>query len=305
MENSHDHAESSHGHVHDGNCCEHGHADDGHHEHGHDEKHGHGHGHSHDEKLEHEHAAEVVALGLLVVGDATFVVDRDGAIVPGKPTTFQVELLGNACATPHEAWLEGADGQRVCEPAWGAGSGPRAVSHMDHWQFTLTPTRAASKFVLRAGEGTDSVDLATGGSPRHGGLVAVLRARGEPGWRGWLELKLHDDDGELELWLHGAAQQDGATPPPPMDVPSSTVVSVAFPSHPGKAALLRARNSEGAAGGRTNHFVFPAGGSGADEEDASWLRGAAWRGVATVSFEADGKAHGCEPFVLVPHGALL
>ena len=291
-DNSHSHASTTlEAHEHD-TCCGHSHADD----------HDHGHSHSHADG----HNSQIVALGIVTPGGATFAVDREGQIEPGKTTTFQVELLGNG-PPPRDAWLEDGDGQRVCEPAFGEGNGPRAVSPMDHFQYTLTPTRAASKFVLRVGKATEAIDLAAGAAPCNGGILAPLHAPADREWKGFVELKLHDDGGDLELWLY-AGVVDGT--PAPFDVPQETVVRVSFPFL-AQTAEMRIRNGErnedeaGTASmrdGRTNYFIFP-GESGAD---AAWLQGGEWSGVAVVTFETpdDGKSYGCEPLVLVPHAAL-
>lgn len=307
----HGHADTTHGD--DGHdCCEHGHGHGEKSEHGHgqheEKEHGHGHGHDdHAEKKEHGHGhghshgdgheSEVVALGTVTLGGVTFVVDREGQIESGKTSTFGVELIdGTKTATPSDAWLESSDGQKMCDPATGEG-------HDQHWHFAVTPTGPASKFVLRVGEETASVDLSAGATPCNGGILTVLE--GEQG-KGYLELKLHDDAGDLELWLYSSTL---GGKPTPLDVPTATVVAVTFPSHGDKAIEMRIRNAAqnedeagtpNMRGGGTNYFIFP-GESGADP---AWLQGEKWRGVAKVSFEVDGKPWTCDPFVVVPHTAL-
>ena len=39
-------------------------------------------------------------------------------------------------------------------------------------------------------------------------------------------------------------------------------------------------------------------------QDATWLKGADWRGVVEVSFESEGAWYVCPAFVLVPHSVL-
>ena len=126
---------------------------------------------------------------------------------------------------------------------------------------------------------------------------------------GFLELKLHDDLGDLELWLASVNNTTGGADAP-LDFPADTVVRVAFPSHGGRVVNLRVRNREdnededGVAnmrvGRRTNYFIFP----GESGEDAAWLCGQKWRGVAEVAFSSGGFSYACAPFVLVPHCAL-
>jgi hypothetical protein len=97
--------------------------------------------------------------------------------------------------------------------------------------------------------------------------------------------------------------------PVPLDVPKETVIRLTFPSHPDKTLEMRIRNDdknedeEGTPNlrdGGTNYFIFP----GESGQDAEWLKGEDWRGVAVVSFEADSKPFASDPFVLVPHEAL-
>ena len=119
----------------------------------------------------------------------------------------------------------------------------------------------------------------------------------------FLELKLHDDLGDLELWLTAGA--DGA----PLDLPADALLSANFlgGAHDGRSVELRARNAEAnededgvpnmREGGVTNYFIFP-GETGAD---ATWLQGEAWRGLVTVTFQAGGSELSCGPIVLVPH----
>ena len=133
-------------------------------------------------------------------------------------------------------------------------------------------------------------------------------------WRGFLELKLHGDAGDLELWLYANAGgqtswQSHTGKPVPFDVPKDTVVRLSFPSHAGKTIELRVRNSDknedeegtpNMRGSGTNYFIFP----GESGQDPEWLKGEKWRGVVAVAFEAEGKSFACDPFVLVPHEAL-
>ena len=266
--------------------------------------HTHGHGHEHS----HESSAKIVALGTVSLGGATFMIDRDGQVESGKKTEFGVEHVSGAAAVPSAAWLANPDGAKLCDPAAGDG-------HDSHWHFdvlSLEPVKK-SHFVLRVGEEEAAVDYARGAQPCNEGILAVFKAAHAPEWRGFLELKLHGDAGDLELWLYDGFKVSNwsaaGSKPGPFDVPKDTVVHLTFPRHEGKALEMRVRNgdkNEDEAGtptmrdGRTNYFIFP-GESGAD---AKWLIGEKWRGVATVAFEADGKKYAAEPFILVPHEAL-
>ncbi|MCG8586221.1 MAG: hypothetical protein MI757_16055 [Pirellulales bacterium] len=121
---------------------------------------------------------------------------------------------------------------------------------------------------------------------------------------GFVELKLHDDKGDLELWL---ARDQLITQP--IDVPSNSEIQISFLNIDGKTVVLRVRNDDqnededgtpNMRNGKTNYFIFP-GDSG---QDASWLMGADFKSAVQVTFSADGKTYTSEEFALVPptHG---
>ena len=120
---------------------------------------------------------------------------------------------------------------------------------------------------------------------------------------GHLELKLHDDAGDLELWLrrdrHGSQ---------PLDLPLDTAIEVALgEGEAARTVTLRVRDRETnpdeqgtptVRDGRTHYFIYP-GGSG---EDASWLMGATFSSPARVTVPTPAGTFVSEPFQLVPHG---
>lgn len=140
----------------------------------------------------------------------------------------------------------------------------------------------------------------------HDGMLATLR---DPGGKpvGQIELKLHDDKGDLELWLF---DRDGQSP---FDLPADNPVTVTFEKVAGDAArnnttvTLAVRNTDknededGVANmrgdGGTNYFIFP----GETGIDASWLQGKAFRADVLVSFELGGRLYRTDAFKLVPH----
>ena len=258
---------------------------------------------------EHTHgptSAKIVALGTVTVGGATFMIDRDGQIEAGKETEFGVERIAGAEVVPSGAWLAnppGSNVEKLCDPVTGDG-------HEQHWHFNVTPLYPVkkSKFVLQAGGEEAVVDFCPGAGPCNDGIMSVF-----PGV-GFLELKLHGDAGDLELWLYGGFAMSNVVTkmaggkPTPFDVPKETVVRVSFPSHD-KAVELRVRNGEqnededgtpNMRAGRTNYFIFP----GESGQDPAWLVGEKARYVVQVAFEAEGKQYACDPFVFVPHEAL-
>ena len=256
------------------------------------------HGHTHS----HEHAeghAEIVSLGVVKVGGADFMIDREGQVEAGLETEFGVERVGGADVAPSSAWIANPDGKKLCEPVEGEG-------HMSHWHFKVTPLYPVKKsaFILKVGEEEAVVNWHKGFKPLNGGLMAVTSF-------GFLELKLHGDAGDLELWLY-QGKMDVRNKPKPFDVPKDTVVTLTFPTHENKTITLAVRNGEenedeeGVANMRddkTNYFIFP----GESGQDPEWLVGetvTSWRGHVKADFEAGGTKYTCDPFVLVPHDAL-
>lgn len=134
----------------------------------------------------------------------------------------------------------------------------------------------------------------------HDGVVAALKS-GSGEEVGFAELKLHDDKGDLELWL---AKDREITQP--LDIPADSVIEVSFLDVPGKSATLRVRNNQqnededgnaNLRNGLTNYFIFP-GDSG---QDPSWLMGAEFKSRVKITFAADGKSYTSDEFVVVPH----
>ena len=113
---------------------------------------------------------------------------------------------------------------------------------------------------------------------------------------GTVEIKLHDDAGDLEVWLkRGGYEGD------PWLVPSKTMLTLNFPAL-NKRVILAVRDHErnedesGASTiveGNTNYFVFP----GATETDATWLMGADFAAKGELIFENTTTGL----FVLRPH----
>ena len=136
--------------------------------------------------------------------------------------------------------------------------------------------------------------------PHKGMLASFQDAVGNTA--GYLELKLHDDTGDLELWL-------GQDPNVqfPFDLPADSIITVDFEAGKDTSVRLKVRNlkfnqdSEGhptMRNGMTNYFIFP-GDTGAD---ASWLTEANSKAMVTVRFSASGEDFATKPFLLVSHG---
>ncbi len=125
----------------------------------------------------------------------------------------------------------------------------------------------------------------------HEGMIAAFDG-------GYIELKLHDDKGDLELWI---AKDAGITQP--YDISASEKITVSFSDAKQASATLAVRNmgknedEDGNATmreGQTNYFIYP-GDSG---ESAAWLQGKSFKSQVTVSFAGKQTAS----FLLIPHG---
>jgi hypothetical protein len=152
---------------------------------------------------------------------------------------------------------------------------------------------------------TGDFDEAAGGHDHHAhsahdGVVAKLKNDADQ-VVGYVELKLHDDKGDLEAWL-------GKDPlvKEPIDLPADSTLVVDFKDRPGKTAALRVRNNNenededgkpNLRDGMTNYFIFP-GDSG---QDPNWLMGKDFKSIVVLSFELDGKKYITEEFTLIPH----
>ena len=132
----------------------------------------------------------------------------------------------------------------------------------------------------------------------HGGLAATFRG-GD--LSGYFELKLHDDEGDLEIWL---SQDEEMTIP--FDLPIDATVEVEFADMGGRKVTLRSRNetqNEDESGkpnirdGKTNYFIYPSQAG----EDASWLKGEEFESVVSVRFALDGGEFVSQKMVLKPH----
>ena len=118
---------------------------------------------------------------------------------------------------------------------------------------------------------------------------------------GTAELKLHDDKGDLELWL-----TKDKTGKEAFDLPLGSVIKVTFPKLDNKSVELKVRNTDknededGQANIRekkTNYFIFP----GDTGVDASFLVGKEFSSEVIISFTVDGTEYKTASFVLKPH----
>ncbi len=251
---------------------------------------------------------ETKDLGHVTIAGHEFSVIRLGEVVPGKEGAFEVALVkGPPGATASTlnlyAWVEDESG-----PASAPAKGSVEKGKLHFHVTTKADAKALKRIVLRLRTG--SVDVREGlpldghghehGATPHEGVVATFS--GPDGKvAGHLELKLHDDKGDLELWLANDAKITE-----PFDLPLDSVIRVEFVDVGNRTVDLRVRNAvknedeDGTAnvrGGKTNYFIFP-GETGAD---AKWLMGVRFASIVRLTWMVDGKSHVSEEFMLVPH----
>lgn len=256
---------------------------------------------------------DAAPIGRIVLAGHTFEIARLGTLEPGTESA----VTARATAAPQGAdwrktnlyvWAEDAGGGRLTAPSKAIVEAGKLHLHVALPQGSAPA--AALVFRLRQGDTDERARLALAGAPPspkaeapkhtheatpHDGIVARL---GDPGW---LELKLHDDKGDLELWL----TKDPAGKEP-LDLPLGARPRATFVDHEGREVTLAPRNTDQnededgtptVRDGKTNYFIFP----GASGEDASWLKGAAFLSIVTVKVEVAGAAVTSAELVLQPH----
>lgn len=249
-----------------------------------------------------EHGAEK-DLGVVTLLGAEYRVVLYGELVAGQEGAFSVR---SATQSPDQLaalslflWVEGKGGEQLSAPAKGTRESaglhfhctPRAGSRPENVVLRLRADGRDERAMLPlSGHGHVHAE-----SPHHGVMAAL------EGGAGHLELKLHDDKGDLELWL----TQDAAGEQP-LDLPLDTVVRVTLIDKGNRTVELRVRNREQnededgnpqIRAGKTNYFIFP-GDTGAD---ASWLEGEGFSSLAVVEVPLGDRTVRSEEFALVPH----
>ena len=149
-----------------------------------------------------------------------------------------------------------------------------------------------------AGSGHSHGDGETHSHTPHGGIISSVTNSKE--FAGYIEIKLHDDKGDLELWMTDLETNA------PFDIPLDSDITVTFTDMDNKSVVLNVRNTvnnedEDGNGnirhGKTNYFIFP-GDSG---ESADFLVGHDFSSTAVVSFTVGEDSFKTASFVLVPH----
>ncbi|MBN2489624.1 MAG: hypothetical protein JXQ29_02100 [Planctomycetes bacterium] len=239
-----------------------------------------------------------LSLGSVRLGATEFAVLQLGAPAAGKELGFWISPAEGADLGENvslHASLQNESGADLAPAAAASFDGKRYHVHLAAPAAKGQPARILLR--LRTGELEDSaaLDLAEGYG-KHDGVLASFSGGDR---KGRLELKLHDDKGDLELWL---ITEDGKS----FDVPLETVIEATFLEPEDRTVQLAVRNRNrnedengqpNVRNGATNYFVFP----GLTDEDASWLEGAEFAGTVVVRFAAGGVEYSSPPFRLFPH----
>ena len=250
---------------------------------------------------------DAVDLGTVTLASKEFGMVRLGDIVAGKEGAIEVHPKDLAESEWSQwnffLWVEDKVGTQLSAPSKGEREGRGLHFHVTPRDTGREPVRAVLRLRYDGVDERDSLPLDGHGhehehGPHDGNTAKFSDGKGTTGH---LELKLHDDKGDLELWL---AKDDHITEP--FDVPLGTTVQIFFIDVGGREISLRPRNTEenedesgnaNVRGGKTNYFVYPTSG----DDDASWLRGKDFNSIVTVAFSAGGVDYRSEEFVVAPH----
>jgi len=252
------------------------------------------------------HHGEGTALGTVTLAGKEFGIVRLGEIALGEEGGFEVHPHGVSAeeiATMNlYLWVEDQGGTQLSASAKGEGDGAGLHFHVTPEDKGGAPFRVVLRLRIDGADERAGLPLDGHGHEHHDGPHGGIPAAFTGGdTSGHLELKLHDDKGDLELWLGLDDKLEK-----PFDLPLAAEIDVEFVDVDGRKVTLRARNLEknededGNANGRdgkTNYFIYP---SRADE-DASWLQGKEFQSIAIVRFQRDGVDYASEEFVLKPH----
>ncbi|MEE3055134.1 MAG: hypothetical protein VYB34_15490, partial [Planctomycetota bacterium] len=233
-------------------------------------------------------------LGTLSVAGNKFHIFLLGKLTPGEEGAFEVSPQGASAEDISKwnlfLWVEDKAGAQLSAPAKGSVENSTLHFHVTPRKAETTPTRVVLRFRFdgtdeRAGLPLDGHGHEHIEGPHHG-VPAEFTTGGDTGQ---LELKLHDDKGDLELWLF----RDKALTSP-FDLPLASSVEIEFIDVDGRKVSLHPRNTEknedeagepNVRDGGTNYFIYPS----KEGEDASWLKGKAFQSIVIVRFSLDGK----------------
>lgn len=257
------------------------------------------------------------ALGRATIAGIEFDVSALGAIPAGSDAAVAVKVVNAPAGKDWRTlnvylWVEDAAGKKLSPPEKGRVEDGRLHGHAS---IPAQTTEVPAKVVIRVRDGdTDArgfVPLKTAGAAEakpghthektaHDGVMTRLRtAAGADA--GWIEVKLHDDKGDLELWM--TTDKSGKVA---LDLPADATITTTFVDHARRVVKFAPRDTDQNPGedgkpnmrdGKTNYFIFP-GKTGAD---SAWLIGKSFQSIAFVEVEAGGQKMRSEELVIRPH----
>ncbi|MFT5433123.1 MAG: hypothetical protein ACI9OJ_003828 [Myxococcota bacterium] len=261
-----------------------------------------------------DHGSET-RLGEVTLAGFTLDVSALGTIAPGKDAAVAISAIASPSGKDWKTlniyvWVEDAAGTKISAPEKGRIEAGRLHAHAS----VAAGTPAKLVLRLRSGSIDERASLALSGSvgtgkgakhahekTPHDGIRVSMSAAGSEAPTGWLELKLHDDKGDLELWL--TSDKAGAKP---FDLPFDAMITVSFIDLDNRKVSLKPRNRVGnededgkpnVRGTKTQYFIFP----GETGSDAKWLLGKTFQSLVVVNIRSADVALQSEEFVLKPH----
>ena len=135
--------------------------------------------------------------------------------------------------------------------------------------------------------------------PNHGLISAFYNSNGN--LSGYIELKLHYVNGDLEVWLYSDRKFRK-----PFNVPMDSIIDVTLLDKSSKTVQLKIpdnkknQDKDGKVtirANKTNYFFF-SGNTGASND---WLKGKDFKSSVVVSFSFNGETYGSDIFTLTPH----
>lgn len=254
-----------------------------------------------------DHGARM-ELGSVTISGYEFTMARLGEFTPGTESALEVHLVNSPAGKSAGdislyAWVEDESGTQLSAPIKGLLEGGAFHCHVNPRASNNPLVRAVLRLRVDDIDATGSLPLDGHGHEHvqtpHDGVLSQFS--GPDGAAGHLELKLHDDKGDLELWLATNPQLTE-----PFDLPVDSTIAVKFIDVQGRTVDLKVRNTSqnedenGMAnirGGRTHYFIYPT----SEDQDATWLMGTDFHSIVQVSFEVNGARYVSEEFVLTPH----
>ena len=153
-------------------------------------------------------------------------------------------------------------------------------------------------------KGAYQLNLARSDSPEkltvgpHEGVVTTCSSTNAPSF--FAEIKLHDDKGDIEIWLGKTADFKDSH-----SIPPTAKVALGFSEH-GRSVDLAVRDlrsnldEDGTTrlkDGVTDYFIFP----GETASDARWLQGGEFIDEVVLTVTHSGGSRVCEVVTLIPH----